>query len=99
LTDAHDTRQTRERLVGSIKNKSEESLSGLYHGIEICLKDRPGLYRKRLVRRRDYLADKVKKCSGGNKWDIHELESICWAIACIDELLGAPCDTSSARVK
>ena len=91
MTSKKDAQRAHEVLVESIKAKHKENLQGLYPGLEVSLNDRPGLYRKRLIRRCRYLAEKVslaEQPANKVKWDEHELEALCWALACIDELIG-----------
>lgn len=97
LATNKDARRSREFLIESIKSKHKENLQGLYPGLEVSLNDRPGLYRKRLVRRCRFLAEKValaEQPANKVKWDEHELEALCWALACIDELIGRGADGS-----
>lgn len=97
LATNKDARRSRELLIESIKSKHKENLQGLYPGLELSLNDRPGLYRKRLIRRCRYLAERVslaEQTANKVKWDEHELEALCWALACIDELIGRGADGS-----
>ena len=97
LADNKYARRSRELLIESIKSKHKENIQGLYPGLEVSLNDRPGLYRKRLVRRCRYLAERVagsEQPENKVKWDEHELEALCWAMACIDELIGRGADGS-----
>lgn len=91
MTSKKDAQRAHEVLVESIKAKSKDMELGLCPGVKVSLTDRPGLYRKRLVRRCGYLSEKIalaEQPPQKAKWDQHELEALCWALACIDELIG-----------
>ncbi len=88
----------RQSLIEAMKKKYEDRTQKRYPDVGAhFFSDKPAMYRKRLVRRADYLAERIALAEQPPqkvKWDQHELEALCWALACIDELIGRRADAS-----